>query len=116
MTNIHTGQTKRIVNKKKLKKVPFNVPQFVNSSLTTCLGTIHPKNIQVRKPPIGKKICPVTKSKTSNNGFPKKDKPLQFPNDNEQIEPITKVEIVTINAPFLRLICNSSYKKAVLTS
>ncbi len=72
--------------------------------------------IQVRKPTIGKNICPVMKSNQSKSDFPKIVSPSTAPIDKEQKAPITEVEIVTINAAFLRLILISSWINAVLTS
>ena len=90
------------------KKRCETVPQLVNSSFTNFFGTHQPRKIQVRKPPTGRKICPVTKSKTSNNGLPPISKPLQSPRDSEQTAPMREQATVTITAPFFREICNSS--------
>ena len=70
MQSMATGQTKRTKKRKTGNSRVLTVPQLVNSSFTSFVGTNHPKNTQVRKPPTGKNICPVTKSNTSNSGFP----------------------------------------------
>jgi hypothetical protein len=44
---IQIGQIKRMVNRKTGKRVPFRVPQLVNSSRTIFFGTYHPRNRQV---------------------------------------------------------------------
>ena len=72
--------------------------------------------MQVRNPPTGRKIWPVTKSKMSNSVYPAMLKPLIAPNESEQNAPIVSVPAVTMVAAFLRVMWNSSKKKAVLTS
>ena len=72
--------------------------------------------IQVRKPTIGRNICPVMKSNQSNSDLPAIVSPSTAPNDNEQKAPIIDVAMVTINAAFFRLTFISSWTKAVLTS
>ena len=80
------------------------------------LGTYQPMKRQVRKPPMGNMICPVTKSNTSKRSFPQMLNPGTAPNDSEQSAPITLHDTVTMSAPALREIFSSSKKKAVLTS
>lgn len=53
MAKMHNGLTKRIINKKMPKRLPFKVPQLVNSSFTSFLGTYQPRKRQVTKEPIG---------------------------------------------------------------
>ena len=72
--------------------------------------------MQVRKPPTGRKICPVTKSNTSNRVLSPTYSQLTAPNDKEQKAPMMVVATVTIVAPVLRDRCNSSLKNDVLTS
>ena len=102
MSKMATGATKRKQNRKRLKKRPLSVPQLVNSSRTSCLGTYQPKNRQVKKPPMGNMSWPVTKSKTSNRSVPNSDKPGTAPNDNEHKAPITQHDKVTMRAQLLR--------------
>ena len=110
------GQINRILKRKSPKKVPLNVPQLVNSSLTIFLGTYHPKKRQVKKLPTGRRICPVTKSKRLNNDFPNSCKSSHAPNDKEQNAPMTAQLNVTIIAARLRVRWNSSWINAVHTS
>ena len=98
------------------KKRPGSSPQLVNSSRTTLCGTYHPMNRHVRKPTTGRNICPVMKSKQSNSDLPNNDSPSAAPNDREQKAPMMAVLTVTMAAAFLRLMCISSWKKAVDTS
>ena len=72
--------------------------------------------MQVRKPPTGRKICPVTKSNTSNSVLSPTYSQLTAPNDKEQKAPMMVVATVTIVAPVLRDRCSSSLKNDVLTS
>ena len=105
---MHNGATKRTRKRNTAKIWRDTVPQLVNSSLTNFFGTNQPMNKQVKKPPRGRNICPVTKSKTSNNGFPAISSPLPWPHDQEQTAPMTVHTTVTIMAPFLREMCISS--------
>ena len=117
MTRMAVGQTKRMRNRKMPKKqLFFSVPQLVNSSFTNCLDTYHPKNRHVRNPPNGRKICPVTKSNNENRFIEPTDRKSQSPNDSEQKAPMMEHVTVTMVAALLRVRCNSSWKKAVLTS
>ena len=113
---MHTGQTTRTQNRYRVKSRPLTVPQLVNSSRTSFLGTYQPIKRQVKNPPTGNMTCPVTKSKTSNRGFPNSVRPSTAPNDSEKNVPITQHDTVTMAAPALREILSSSKKKAVDTS
>ena len=97
-------------------KVPFRVLQLVNSSRNSFLGRYHPTKRQVKKPPKGRNICPVTKSKTSNMVLLPMDKNFQSPNDMEQNAPMTHTATEMNKAARLREIFISSQRNAVLTS
>src|SRR3712207_5644829 len=86
----------------------LTVPQLVNSSLTICRGTNHPRNKHVNKPPTGRKICPVTKSNQSNKDLPPKLRKSTAPSDSEQNAPIIQVVTVTMTAPRFLEIWSSS--------
>ena len=84
--------------------------------LDNLLGTYQPMKMQVSIPPTGRNICPVTKSNTLNSDIPAIVSASQPTKDSEQTTPINMQQLVTIIAARFRLICNSSWKKAVLTS
>ena len=81
--------------------------------LDNLLGYVPANEMQVSIPPTGRNICPVTKSNTSNSDMPAIVSASQPIKDSEQTAPINMQQLVTIIAARFRLICNSSWKKAV---
>ena len=71
---IQTGQIKRMVNRKTGKRVPFRVPQLVNSSRTIFFGTYHPRNRQVMNELNGMSSWAVKLSQLLRKSLPKKPK------------------------------------------
>ena len=102
------GLTKRIMKRKTGKRVPFNVPQLVNSSRTIFFGTYHPKKRQVRKEPTGISNCAVRLSHHPKKSLPQMTNSGTAPCDNEQKIPMIQQMTVSTQAPFLRLIFFSS--------
>ena len=103
-----TGQTNLTRNMNNGKKAEETVPQFVNSSLDILLGTTHPRKRQVKSPPMGKNICPVTKSNMSKRLFPKNTSHSLSPSESEHRQPNTQHATVTIVAALSLVSRNSS--------
>ena len=116
MARIHRGHTYRTQKSQAVNTEPFKVPQLVNSSCRSFLGRYQPTNRQVKKPPNGRNIWPVTKSNTSNSLLPPTERKVQSPKDMEQKVPITQTAKEMNVAAFLREIFISSQRNAVLTS
>jgi len=111
-----SGARYRVINKKIFRKGILYFPLLLSSSKIFCLSILQPTNNEMKIPPTGMRILEVILSNRAKKPYPNNEKSFHIPNEKDESMPNNAMPKEETIAAFARDICNSSVRKATITS